>query len=142
MISFRSLFALAFLLFNVSAFTPVTRPGQNMVLRVLSDPISESGLTKPSEQFLANIQSRADALAGDAKKAVLAKLESKEFQDDVKDAPKRAFAAVKGFVESEEVKSASMSAMNAFKAALESDEVKALKNRASQAVKEAMKKNA
>ena len=141
MMSFRSLFALAFVLFHASAFTPATRLTRNMCLSVASEPRSEGGLAKPSGQFLVDIQNRADALAGDAKKAVLAKLESKEFQDDVKAAPKRAFAAVKGFVESEEVKSASKSAINAVKAALESDEVKALKNRASQAVKEAMKKN-
>jgi len=89
---------------------------------------------------LANIQSRAEALTGDAKNALLAKLESKEFQDDVKAAPGRAFTAIKGFVGSDEVKSASKSALDAFKAALESDEMQALKSRAAQAVNEAMKK--
>jgi hypothetical protein len=142
MMSFRSIFALAFVLFTASAFMATGRHARNTPLKVLSDPRSEADLAKTSEQFLANLQNRAEALTGDAKKAVLAKLESKEFQDDVKAAPARAFAAMKGFVESDEVKSASQSAVNAFKAALESDEVKALKNRANQAVKEAMKKKA
>ncbi len=111
-----------------------------MPLQAVSDPQSEYDLAKTSEQVLANLQIRAEALTGDTKKAVLAKLESKEFQDEVKTAPARAFATMKEFVESDEVKSASPSAIDAFKAALESDEVKALKNRANQAVKEATKK--
>lgn len=140
MTSIRAFLVLALVLVSASAFTPASRTSRIMTLQVLSDPRSEGGLSTSSQQFLANLKNRANDLTDDAKKVVLAKLESKEFQDEVKAAPARAFSAMKGFVESEEVKSASKLAVNAFKAALESNEVKALKDRANQAVKEALEK--
>lgn len=136
MMSIRSIFALFFVLAGATAFMPACNPARTMSsLQVLSDPRSEP-------DFLADIKSRATSLTGEAKKAIQSKLESKEFQDDVKAAPGRAFSAVKSFVESDEVKSASKSTVEAVKAALASDEAKALKKRAADALKEAMKKKA
>ena len=98
-----------------------------------------------ANEIQTQVQSKANTWQADAKRVpsmlasvVKEKLESEEFQREMKQAPSRAFNALKGFVESEEVKAASGSLWKAVKATMESDEMKALQSRASQAVKESL----